>query len=209
MHWVVWILNELQYLKWLSEKLGISQAEEWASISYMDIKALKGAQALLLQGGKFNLISQLVPQPTNRHSSRACEQQHMTRMVKQLFPNMVVKTQYKCTEAYFVHSHAKMEFDVFVPEISLALEYQGQQHFLSDDVIQRDSEKVNACQQLGITLVTVPYWWDRTKDSLAATIHLARPDLLLTYGTCPAIPTEPPLKLRQRRFVAPLSLTDG
>ena len=29
----------------------------------------------------------------------------------------------------------------------------------------------------------VPYWWDKTKESLAATIRLQRPDLLTQYAT--------------------------
>src|SRR5690242_911942 len=34
-------------------------------------------------------------------------------------------------------------------------------------------------QKAGITLVEVPYWWDKTKESLAATIQQHRTDLLL------------------------------
>ncbi len=40
----------------------------------------------------------------------------------------------------------------------------------------------------GITLIEVPFWWDQTYESIAATIHTIRPDLLENPVTLP-IPT--------------------
>lgn len=54
-------------------------------------------------------------------------------------------------------------------------------HFLNGPVdIQqtRDQAKKAQCQELGITLIEIPYWWDRSKTSLLATIHQYRPDLV-------------------------------
>jgi len=34
----------------------------------------------------------------------------------------------------------------------------------------RDQEKQKACLQSGITLIQIPYWWDRSKLSLQSTI---------------------------------------
>lgn len=36
--------------------------------------------------------------------------------------------------------------------------------------VQRDTEKKRACNDIGITLIEIPYWWDETISSLAATI---------------------------------------
>lgn len=78
-----------------------------------------------------------------------------------------------------------MELDVYIPELHLAIEYQGEQHYktlyFSGDQSQqrkRDEEKWNACKKAGITLVEVPYWWDCSIASLAATISNARPELV-------------------------------
>ena len=78
-----------------------------------------------------------------------------------------------------------MQLDVFVPDLKLALEYHGRQHYedvyafgAQEDTSYRDSQKREACRQNGITLVEVPYWWDFDRESLAATIHARRPDLL-------------------------------
>ena len=57
-----------------------------------------------------------------------------------------------------------MELDIFAPQLNLALEYQGEQHYktiysLGDltQVSLRDEEKREACLRAGITLIEVPY----------------------------------------------------
>lgn len=89
-----------------------------------------------------------------------------------------------------------MELDIFIPSLKLAFEYQGEQHFTSvvtmggsDEIRVRDTvqtmqnsnkyqEKREACQLAGITLIEVPYWWDLSRESLQATIHEARPEVI-------------------------------
>ncbi len=89
-----------------------------------------------------------------------------------------------------------MQLDVFVPELSLAFEYQGRQHF--EDVFRfapqkhyadRDLEKRIACKYANITLIEVPYWWDMELSSLQATIHKARPDIMEAGTGQPIQPT--------------------
>lgn len=108
-----------------------------------------------------------------------------------------------------------MELDLFIEELKLAIEYQGQQHYAPVYSIvdfgtqqQRDQEKIDACKLVplspkyltvakhGITLVVVPYWWDGTKESLAATIHKAKPQIIqIPLGALPISET-PPLTSR-------------
>jgi hypothetical protein len=83
-------------------------------------------------------------------------------------------------------SGQRMQLDVFVPEYSLAFEYQGRQHYWDVFVLgsqwhyeQRDREKREACHEKGITLVEVPYWWDDSKESLLATIQQLRPGCMI------------------------------
>jgi hypothetical protein len=92
-----------------------------------------------------------------------------------------------------------MQLDIFVPEHRLAFEYQGEQHY--SDVFalgprwkycERDADKKLACQQKGITLISVPYWWDNRKDSLLATIQTFRPDIITPIHNISPIPNQPP-----------------
>eukprot|EP01124_Arcella_intermedia_P018337 TRINITY_DN2528_c0_g5_i1.p1 TRINITY_DN2528_c0_g5~~TRINITY_DN2528_c0_g5_i1.p1 ORF type:complete len:363 (+),score=82.00 TRINITY_DN2528_c0_g5_i1:113-1090(+) len=48
-----------------------------------------------------------------------------------------------------------------------------------------------ACADKGITLITIPYWWDGKPDSLASTLHLSLPDIFPQTGS-PQIPSHPP-----------------
>ena len=79
------------------------------------------------------------------------------------------------------------------------LKIKGQQHYKNVSVYnqkepidvykQRDLQKVEICKEIGskyllptikykgITLIEIPYWWDRKYSSLAATVYSARPDL--------------------------------
>ena len=45
---------------------------------------------------------------------------------------------------------------------------------------------------IGITLIEVPYWWDKQVSSLASTIYNTRPDLFDTKPQGIAIPSIPP-----------------
>jgi len=41
-----------------------------------------------------------------------------------------------------------------------------------------DKEKQKLCKQNGITLIEIPYWWDKQLSSLISTIHQQRKDLI-------------------------------
>ena len=85
-----------------------------------------------------------------------------------------------------------IEFDVYLPKLNLAFEYQGIQHYRKHSFLrdvqymqETDEAKKRACNELKITLIPIPYWWDYKVDSLKATIHQHRPDLISTddaYG---------------------------
>jgi len=81
-----------------------------------------------------------------------------------------------------------MQIDVWVPKYNLALEYQGEQHYhdlckafgpsgtlaLYND---RDNYKKQKAAEQGIRFLAIPYWWDGTVSSLAATLNLNFPDI--------------------------------
>jgi hypothetical protein len=44
---------------------------------------------------------------------------------------------------------------------------------------------------MGITLIQIPYWWDKQKDSLISTIHDQKPDLNLLKDLSQYSPISP------------------
>jgi len=77
-------------------------------------------------------------------------------------------------------------YQIFIPNLALAFEYNGEYHYkfvpIHPDFTvtkQRDQFKQEICQKNGITLIVIPYWWDKSIESLAQTIRLLRPDIPL------------------------------
>ena len=72
-----------------------------------------------------------------------------------------------------------LEFDIYLPALNLAFEYQGEHHY--DDIPHafaqlelykgRDEMKVTISKEkMNIKIILVPYWWDGLRPSLEATI---------------------------------------
>jgi hypothetical protein len=96
---------------------------------------------------------------------------------------------------------------IFLPHLSLALEYQGEHHYLSNDQFgnlaiyqRRDPAKRKFASQFGITLIPIPFWWDCTSSSLAATIQRYRPDIKIQAKEGPPIALEMPVRFKKHRM---------
>ncbi len=72
---------------------------------------------------------------------------------------------------------ARQELDIFVPSLNLAIEYQGEQHFMpvdawgGDDALektqQRDEGKKRNCEHKGVKLIYFDYTMELTEKSVA------------------------------------------
>jgi hypothetical protein len=93
---------------------------------------------------------------------------------------------------------------IFLPHLSLALEYQGEHHYFSNNQFgslstqqRRDQLKRNFASQFGITVISIPFWWDRSSSSLSSTIQYFRPDINLQAKEVPPIPFDIPVKFKK------------
>jgi len=89
------------------------------------------------------------------------------------------------------HHHPSLngtyEIDLYIESLALGFEYNGKQHYeqqslfaLNREYKKLDEEKRTACSQLGISVISVPFWWDNGNASLRKLIISHRPDVSFT-----------------------------
>lgn len=87
--------------------------------------------------------------------------------IKIILPKVKIKYNYKHPDLRFKDTNAKMELDIYIPKLNLAVEYQGEHHFLpivgEEKLAQskdRDQQKRVACALYNIKLLEIDYNWD-------------------------------------------------
>lgn len=171
------------FVKAVAEELGVAKLPDWYRVSLAQLKAINAEYAISKFGGLFPLLQTVYPEhawsPSKLSvSSKKSNQRTLLRAVRRLFPA------YNVVEDSRVGRHSNFELDVFVPELHLGFEYQGEYHFM--DVLfsgeaassgDRDAGKASALARAGISLVVVPYSWDGMDASLSGFIRAVRPEL--------------------------------
>jgi hypothetical protein len=111
----------------------------------------------------------------------------MVRVIKDIFPDHIVYNDIHAKDLLYSSGRAA-QLDVYIFNLALAFEYQGEQHYgispyrrMNTERLQdRDEEKKLLCKANGITLIEVPFWWDGSREQLEATIAQKRPELVLS-----------------------------
>jgi len=196
--------NIKSYFQWLAEELQMVQMSGWYDVTLEQVFSLKGSRVLAISGGLASLLLRLFPNhpwdlqrlcslPCKSNSSSLSKSQRaLGNCIKQLF--------FYEEESNAVHVNCRdplkkssrtfkcMELDVFIPSLCIGFEYQGEQHFLWTSKFgspaplkRKDIEKRSACEQAGITLIEIPFWWRSKSAHIQEAIRKARPDLLLWY----------------------------
>lgn len=113
--------------------------------------------------------------PINRWIS----EELMYELIRKEFKNYNVIYQHR---PFFLKSSfgGQMSYDVYIPKLKLAFEYQGQQHFEPVDFFGgvesfkstqiRDREKQELSKTNGVKLIYVNYWEDLTRDLIRSKI---------------------------------------
>ena len=130
------------YLNWLADKLNISHPEEWYSVTYDQLRSCKGQALAKKYKGFIPALASCFPEKQWKrpgiqlHGGQYGKgQNYLLKAVKGLFEHLDVQFNYRHPDLKFV-KHSSMELDIFVPSLSLALEYQGYQYACSAETIQ-------------------------------------------------------------------------
>ena len=156
---------------------------------YFDVKEKKdwfrisGEELFKSIGGLFHAISEVHPdqrwskfQFINR--SKKSRQHWLILCLKKIYPQFISMEDYKHPRLSS-RLGVRLELDSFIPSLNLGFEYQGEQHY--DDIPsafstlelyqKRDIEKIDLCNLHSIRLIVIPFWWDKSTNSLSSTIN--------------------------------------
>eukprot|EP00026_Physarum_polycephalum_P001919 Phypoly_transcript_01922.p1 GENE.Phypoly_transcript_01922~~Phypoly_transcript_01922.p1 ORF type:complete len:959 (+),score=104.66 Phypoly_transcript_01922:166-3042(+) len=150
----------------------------------------------------------------SRATQEIVSQHQLEQIVSALFPQENILSN--------VHSEANLinpktgrhlELDLWIPRLELCFEFQDDYHYATtwyshiplEATKEGDYLKRHSVQQKGITHIFVPYWWDVTQESLAATVCFERPDLapLMRVDPAPPIPFNPPFVEQEIEDIVP------
>lgn len=172
--------TQRKFLDWISADLGLTDPGEWYDINLNQIRARGGAHLLnnYYGGSIYKMLKSIYPEYSwqkEPFQKTFRSQDRLVTVVRQIYPDSEIIVNYKHPDLRFLRSGRKMEFDVWIPDLNLAFEYQGEQHYyltnwLSEEqfaaVQMRDREKAEAAQAHGITLIPVKYTWNRSRTDL-------------------------------------------
>lgn len=178
----------VKFVQFVEEKLRITSGDQWTRVSWAQLKAVPAASCILTPSGAAKFAESLTKvHPTlrlehsifavsagkNRRQQRKAAQSKLRSVVSSLFPSEEVLEEQRV-------SPVQVEVDILVPSLSLAFEYQGEQHFQQiHNASQEDQDAAKAAilSRHSLSLVEVPYCWDGHASSLSLLILSVRPDM--------------------------------
>ena len=171
--------NRKRYLFWLGEHLGFKKAKDWYDITIRHFRDNHGRGLLAYYGDQpAEIVIKNIEWnwDIEKFTLGLKTQKHLFKIIKSIYANKEVRWNYWHPDLIFSDSGARMQLDIFVVEENIAFEYQGEQHFKPNprfggkqaylQLVERDKEKRQACQDAGIKLFEVKYTWKQTEKEI-------------------------------------------
>jgi len=184
----------------LESRLAIASPSEWLQVAQPHLRRLgagsllstvpvNGDSAIRLPFGKLaEYLRTSYPQGrwhVEDFFQRTLKSQCLLyRRVRTLFASLPIELHFNA-QVRLPQQVRPLQLDVWLPDLHLALEYHGIQHYESTSFYGStnrqqlfDKRKRDLCTAAGITLVEIGHWWPFDEDTLLCCIHRHRPDLL-------------------------------
>eukprot|EP01114_Cavostelium_apophysatum_P022496 TRINITY_DN815_c0_g2_i1.p1 TRINITY_DN815_c0_g2~~TRINITY_DN815_c0_g2_i1.p1 ORF type:complete len:558 (+),score=47.03 TRINITY_DN815_c0_g2_i1:36-1709(+) len=184
-------LNVREFFDYVAAAQHICAPSEWKKIAAQLIKKLGGSGLFKHYGKLHNALRVAYPfAKSSAYQTKISRPQQQLLSILQTSFGGPFQVNYKHPELVHKQGNTKMEFDIWIEEFKMGIEYQGEHHYYQlwercqDSSIRmfRDEEKIQACSEMGITLVQIPFWWDGSQKQLLSTIGAACPLFLEKYG---------------------------
>jgi len=170
--------NCREYLKWLANELSFNELDDWYKLNQVLLQRHHGhGLHRRFSGSPEQILRYFFPNHEwdNARFGVGKNEMLVLEYTKQIFPKHDIYSQYRHQKVRSSLTNRTLEFDIWIPDLMLAIEYQGEQHYSEswsgvldnaefNKIEQRDKDKKEACLQLGIRLIEVPYWWDQSID---------------------------------------------
>ena len=185
--------DEKAMIRHIEEVCKITKTADWYRVSLEQIRHT-GCLTYVKRTGLKNILKRVypeVPWKEQLFSTRLkrSSQRWLFVQVQELFGNEeIVEDYYLSTGKDEITQHHKVaiQFDIFLPRIKVAFEYQGAHHYSENPQFggflelyqQRDKEKIEIAKRENIKLLLIPYWWDGEINSLKTFIKTQEPNLL-------------------------------
>eukprot|EP01125_Pyxidicula_operculata_P009004 TRINITY_DN2973_c0_g1_i1.p1 TRINITY_DN2973_c0_g1~~TRINITY_DN2973_c0_g1_i1.p1 ORF type:complete len:519 (+),score=100.26 TRINITY_DN2973_c0_g1_i1:46-1602(+) len=194
--------NIIERVKEIEEKLYINKKEDWYRISYNQLRKV-GASGILAQVGT---LSQLLQKAYPHYSWDVHKLSFKFKKASQRWLKICILKLFKEDNnnnnnnnnieifedfVYNGKGNETFELDIWIPSKMLAFEYQGEHHYFQVpgitlvDYTERDQKKKKFCDENGITLIRIPYWWGGDVDSLRETLNATKEEVYCTKDTSP------------------------
>ena len=182
--------NVKTFMDQVKDTFRIDSEEDWYRLSLLQLKEL-GASGLLKKydHSLYTILKVAYPEKhwNARKSSRRDKrsvQRWLFLKTEELFPDMEIIEDFFHEELTRLSGNP-VQFDLFIPQINIALEYHGIQHYKElpsfgsiELYNERDLEKEKLCESHNLPLIIIPYSWDLTKSHLHQIITKSHPNLL-------------------------------
>lgn len=161
-------------LSFIEKECNVAKLQDWYEVSNMRLKSLGLFRYIFHLGGLYQVLTKYRGEEFAWEEERFIGVRHFGQrllgtLLRKIFKDVEIVNDYELGQS--------LRVSFYLPSLKLAFDYQEPSlyaHLKSTDKVnvelREDPKKLAEAETHGITLIFIPFWWDRTKSSLLATM---------------------------------------